>query len=130
MGELSKFSERSFCGVTTLPPILGLIADIRHGVRSGPRYSYIVYLDGQGVKWKIVPTIVAKSGKISALHLYHRNSAGRRGSHSPGHSAWGTHEGLRDLVQYIHHHEEYEAAGRALTSNCGNAPKKCSVPWI
>src|SRR5260370_42524259 len=112
MRKLPKFSEHSCDGVTTLAPSPGLIADIRHGVRSGQRYSYIVYLDGQGMKWKIVPTVVVKSGKISALRLYHRNSAGGRGFHSQGQNALGTQEGLRDLVQQIRSHEDYDAAGR------------------
>jgi len=40
--------------------------------------------------------------------LYHRNSWGRKGFHSQGRSAWGTHGGVQELISYVREHEIYE----------------------
>src|SRR5689334_17030855 len=112
MGKLSKFNEHTFYGIAAPPQVQGLAGEIRYSERGGQRYAYIIYRDASGIKWRIMPSIVATSGKISALRLYHRNSEGGRGFHSQGQTVWGTHEGLRDLIAYIRNHEEYEASGR------------------
>lgn len=117
--KFSKYTGTDFYGLSSEPLSrdlnkIGLQGEVRHGVRQGQPYSYIVFRDDKSIKWKIIPT-VSHRGRIGSLRLYHRNKFGRRGFHSQGNLAWGTRGGLRELLEYIIKHDEWDRGGRHLT---------------
>lgn len=106
MKTLRTFTGRDFYGMD-VPQVPGLQVAVRHGTREGHPYSYIIYRDHAGIKWKIIPAITPK-GRVKSVRLHHRNRYRRQGFHSQGKWAWGTPKGVRDLVVYIQNHEDYE----------------------
>lgn len=110
MKRLRNYTGTDFYGVAALV-VAGLEAEVRHGLRQGRAYSYLVFRDEAGIKWKIIPS-VSHRGRVQSPRLHHRNRYGRRGFHSQHQRARGTSTGLRDLVAYIRRHEEYERRQR------------------
>jgi len=111
MAKLKPYDGETFYGGKSggENPVPGLRKEVRHGIRAGKPYSYIVFLDSAGIKWKILPTLTPK-GRIQTLNLLHRNSYGSQGFHQQE-SAWGTTQGLGDLLRRIKEHELYELTG-------------------
>lgn len=112
MVELRAFTDENFYGVRiSEDAVLDLRCEVRLGVRRGQPYSYIVFLDDQGVKWKIMPAQFEKRGRVHGrpirLQVYHRDAVEQSGFQEHGSAARGTTEGLRELVEYIRKHETY-----------------------
>ena len=79
-----------------IPQILGLRTEIKKGTRKGNPYYYMVFLDEEGIKWRIQP-------KRNSFELKHRNSRGKGREH--------IQLGLGNIVQLrkiIEEHENYE----------------------
>jgi hypothetical protein len=90
---LATFTGKDFYGATPRAEVVpGLQCDIRHGHQHDQPYSYLVFLDERGVKWKIRPRLSPR-GRVAGLGLFHRNRFGRAGFHSQHQSAWGTRGG-------------------------------------
>jgi hypothetical protein len=113
MTRLREFSSDDFYGVRiSEDAVLGLRCEIRVNIRRGQPYSQIVFLDDEGIKWKIVPVQFEKKpgreyGRPIRLQLYHRHSVDQTGFQEHGQADRGTTEGLRRLVEYIRKHEAY-----------------------
>lgn len=106
--KLDTFSGDSFYGVPlTSLFIEGLAVELRHGKRNGRDYSYIVYTDGESIKWRIEPLSITENKKLHGLKLMHRNRYGRSGFHTQTRE-WATPRGLRALLAAIREHESYE----------------------
>ena len=80
-----------------LPTLSG---EVRHGVKHNQPYSYLAYLDEQGVKWQIEP-VADETGQVTHLQLHQRNRAGQTGFHAQCFRTENTATGLRAMVQYI-----------------------------
>ena len=107
MSKLHGFTGTDFyCTHPQSDSVPALCCEIRHGQQQGQSYSYLVFLDEQGIKWKIVPQLT-HNRRIASLKLFHRNQFGRRGFHSQKRE-WGNKSGLRDLISSIANHESYE----------------------
>lgn len=86
--------------------IKGLQQELRIGHRKEKAYPYLVFIDDSGrIKWKIFPN-VNHNNRIASLSVYHRNNS--KGFHSQNISEWGTDIGLRNCVNKIADHEDYE----------------------
>jgi len=108
-GKFSSYNGKNFYGHEIGADIVsGLRAEVKHGVKQGRSYSYIVFHDTQGIKWKIFPSTFSRWDTPGSLRLHHRNKFGRKGFHSQRKLAWGTAAGLNELIDYITNHEEYE----------------------
>ena len=113
MTRLREFSNDDFYGVRiSEDAVLGLRCEIRLNIRRGQPYSQIVFLDDQGIKWKITPTQFEKKrgreyGRPIRMQVYHRDTVEQSGFQEHGEAERGTTEGLRRLVEYIRKHEAY-----------------------
>jgi len=112
MPKLRAFSSDDFYGVSiSEDAVLDLRCEVRLGIRRGQTYSYIVFLDDQGVKWEIMPAKFEKRGQEYGrpirLQVYHRDAVDQSGFQEHGEAVRGTTEGLRELVEYIRKHEAY-----------------------
>lgn len=90
----------------------GLTPRLFHGIRQGEPYTRLDLLDATGVKWQIRPTSFSLKKIPASFRLYHRNRYGPRGFHSQKELATGTRSSaVRDLLDYVARHEQYEFAG-------------------
>ena len=120
--RFKKFNGQNFYGIDMgLLAVDGLSAEIRNGKQEGKNYSYVVFRDGNSIKWKIVPA-VNPAGTLRRLTLLHRNTYGRRGFHKQT-FAWGNPTGLRELVDIIRKHEVYEK-GKLFKETTPQCPKQ------
>jgi len=113
MRKLTCYTGEDFYGIDLSAEVVpALHCEVQHGLKHGQPYSYILFSDAQGIKWKILPTQWGKHGKARGrpafLRLYHRNTWGPRGFHSQREGAWGTSGGIRDLIATIRRHEAFE----------------------
>ena len=106
MGKLKLYDGVTFYGssVGGENPIPGLRKEIRHGKQNKSSYSYVVFSDDAGIKWKIIP-VLNRKGSVGSLKLFHRNSKGCKGFHSQRQPQWGTTQGIVNLAEYIRRHE-------------------------
>lgn len=100
---LTRRNHSNFYGVSLKRD---MVPGLNTEIRQGKNYSYIVFLENQLIKWKVIPQL-SHHRKVARLNLYHRNRT-RNGFHSQYQSAWGTPSGLRDIIQYIRDHELYD----------------------
>ncbi len=105
--ELIQYDKTTFYGsdVGDYSIVPGLLREIRHGVRQGEPYAYIVFLDKPGIKWKILP--VLDNGKLAGLDLYQRKRGGG-GFHSRGRSHQATKQQLQDMIEFITAEEQQQ----------------------
>jgi hypothetical protein len=84
-----------------------LQCQIQQERKEGMTYLCLAFLDSQGIKWKIMPTL-APDGKLQGLTAQRRNRRGRQGFHSQCVREQATLAGLNALIRYIKQCEVYE----------------------
>ena len=93
--------------------VTGLVAEVRHGTMIGRKCSYVVFRDDRGIKWRITPTRLGRTGLPLALRAVPRAELGKRGR---GDAATPT--GFNNLV---HHIRQCEGQGHPDTTAIDDA---------
>ena len=102
MSKPPQYDSESFYGLALPHPKLipNLICKIRHGAKDGMAYASLIYLDNQGIKWRIEPSLTGE-GQVQHFMLQQRNRTGQAGFHAQCFRAAPTPDGLRAIIQYI-----------------------------
>ena len=107
MKRLYPFNGRNFYGKQIAGDVVpSLVAEVRHGQLKGVACSYVVFSDGDGVKWRISPTMLGRAGLPMGIR-----ATPRAGSIIRGLSAAATPTGVNNLIHYI---KQCEGQGQAM----------------
>ena len=105
MKHFYSFNSKNFYGkwipVDTVP---GLRAEVCHGKMQGRDYSYITFSDDRGIKWRILPVRLSRTGSPTAIKAVARD---RRVGERPRHEQ-ASPSGFNELVAYIQRREAQE----------------------
>ena len=97
MKRFYPFNGKDFYGKSIPEGIVpGLVAEVRHGTMTGRKCSYVVFRDDRGIKWRITPTRLGRTGLPLALRAVPRAELGKRGRGDAG-----TPTGFNNLVHHI-----------------------------
>ncbi len=105
MKRFSGFNSKNFYGKWVAGDMVpGLRAEVCHGTMQGRDYSYVTFSDDLGIKWRILPVRLSRTGFPTAIKAIARD---RRSGERPRHEQ-ASPSGFNELVAYIQRREAQE----------------------
>lgn len=105
MKRFYGFNPKNFYGKWIAGDMVpGLRAEVCHGKMQGRDYSYVIFRDDRGIKWRILPVRLSRTGFPTAIKAVARDCrVGERPRHEQA-----SPSGFNELVAYIQRREAQE----------------------